>query len=223
MIKKKLYVMRYVSSVKKMLFPCFISLILLFTSASAATVNDVVERIQKAYDNIQDLKGTFSQTSYLKDLERVEKYSGEFFIKRPYSMRWSYSKPRDEEVIIRDSVTWIYKKSEKQVLKTTASKGNYNQVPIALLSSLAELKTDFDIALIKEDNLELLPKNRTGFIKKILLEVDSGDFPIRTLSIFDIHSNRIFISLKNVKVNSGLKDAFFIFKPPPGVEVFDLN
>lgn len=222
--------MRKQLSVKKNLISHSLFLILLFTLhfslftvVSADTVDDVVERIQEKYSEIQDIQGRFSQTSYIKDLDRVEMYEAEFFIKKPVSMKWAYSKPRDEEVIIRDADTWIYKKSEKQVLKTTFSKDAYSQIPIALLSGLGDLKTDFDITMIKEDTLELKPKRQMGFIKKILLEVSSRDFPVKTFSIFDIHGNKTVIAVKNVKINSGLKDSFFIFKAPPGVEVFDLN
>jgi outer membrane lipoprotein carrier protein len=195
----------------------------LFTVVYAATLDETVERIQKRYDEIQDIQGKFSQTSYIKDLDRVERYEGEFFIRKPSSMRWLYSEPRDEEVIIREGDIWIYKKSEKQVLKSTYSKDAYSQVPIALLSSIGNLKTDFDIKMIKEDNLELKPLHQMGFIKKILLEVNSRVFPIKAFSIFDIYGNKVDVIVKDIEINPGLKDSFFIFTPPPGVEVFDFN
>jgi len=215
--------------IKKLLISHFIFLIFtlycsLFTVVHAATVDETVERMQKKYDEIQDIQGKFSQTSYIKDLDRVERYEGEFFIKRPSSMRWLYSKPRDEEVIIREGDIWIYKKSEKQVLKSTYTKDAYSQIPIALLNSIGNLKADFDIKMIKEDSLELKPRRQMGFIKKILLEVNnSNDFPIKAFSMFDTYGNKVDVAVKNVESNSGLKDSFFIFKPPPGVEVFDLN
>ncbi len=109
------------------------------------------------------------------------------------------------------------------MFKTALSKDAYNQAPIALLSSFGTLKADFDIKIIKEDTLELKPKHQKGFIKKILLEVSFDDFPIKTFSVFDIYGNKIDIAVKDVKINSGLKDSFFVFKLPPGVEVFDFN
>ncbi|MEF9437782.1 MAG: outer membrane lipoprotein chaperone LolA [Candidatus Mariimomonas ferrooxydans] len=218
------------NGIKKILISHFLFLILfitgywiLATAASAATADNLAERIQNKYAVIQDIQGIFYQTSYLKDLESVEQYEGEFFIKKPSFIRWRYSKPRDEEVIVRGADAWIYKKSEKQVFKTAFSKYTYNQAPIALLSSFETLKTDFDIKMIKEDTLELKPKHQKGFIKKILLEVSSGDFPTKTFSIFDIHGNKVDIAVRNVRINSGLKDSFFFFKLPPGVEVFDFN
>lgn len=196
---------------------------LLFTASHASTVDEVVGRIQKTYGEIKDVKGRFSQTSYIKDLEKTEKYEGEFFIKKPSSMRWNFSKPRDEEVIIKENDIWIYKKSEKQALKSAFSKDAYNHVPIALLNNFGDLKNNFDIKLIKDDTLELTPKRRTGFINKLLIEVNSTDFPVKTFSVFDVYGNKINITIKDVKINSGLEDSIFIFKLQPGIEVFDLN
>ena len=199
---------------------CLLSIV---STSHASTVDEVVGRIQKIYGEIKDVQGKFSQTSYIKDLDKIERYEGEFFIKKPSSMRWNFSKPRDEEVIIKENDIWIYKKSEKQALKSAFSKDAYNHVPIALLNNFGDLKNDFDIKLIKDDTLELTPKRRMGFINKLLLEINSTDFPVKTFSVFDVYGNKINITIKNVKINSGLEDSIFTFKLQPGVEIFDLN
>jgi outer membrane lipoprotein carrier protein len=193
------------------------------SSVGGSDVDDAVSRIQKKYAEIKDMRGNFSQTSNLKDLDRIEKYEGKFFIKKPYSMRWMYSNPRDEEIIIRDTETWIYKKSAKQVLKSSSGKESNRQVPVAMLSSIETLKTDFDIAMIKKDILEVKPKHQIGSIKKIILELSSADFPIKAFTIFDINDNKIDVVIKDVKINTGIEDSFFIFKAPPGVEVYDFT
>jgi outer membrane lipoprotein carrier protein len=192
-------------------------------ASATSTLDMIVERIQGKYNEIQDIRGRFSQTSYIKDLERVEHYEGEFFIRKPSSMKWIYSKPRDEEVIIREGDIWIYKKSEKQAIKGTFSKDTYGQVPIVLLNSLGNLRADYEIRLIKDDILELKPRQRMGYIDYIVLEVNDRDFPVKAFSIFDTYGNKIDIKIKDIKTNSGLSDSLFVFKPGPGVEVFDLN
>jgi chaperone LolA len=193
------------------------------TVSFASSVDEVVDSIQKKYSKIQNIRGEFSQTSHLKDLERVERYQGEFFIKKPSSMRWIFSDPRDEEVIIREGSLWIYKKSQKQALKSTFSKEAYAQVPIALLNSLGDLQTDYEVALIEEDTLALNPKNKTGLIEKIHVEVNKHDFPVKSFSIFDSYGNVIEVAVTKVKINTELENSLFIFKPGPDVEVFDLN
>ena len=195
----------------------------LFTAVNAADVNDTVKRIQNKYSEIHDIQGVFYQTSHLKDLDRTEKYSGKFYIKKPSRLKWIYSTPRDEEVLIRQNEVWFYKKSEKQVVKSRFSKEAYSQVPIAMLESLGNLEADYEIKMTAEDTLELVPRQRMGFIKSLLLVTGSEDFPIKSLAIFDLYGNSNIIDLKDVKINPGLEDSFFIFKMPPGAELFDYS
>jgi outer membrane lipoprotein carrier protein len=189
----------------------------------ALSDNDIVNDIQKKFSAIKDLKGTFSQTSYLKDLEKTEKYSGTFYIKKPYAIMWEYNSPRDEKVFVNKTDTWIYKKSQKQAIKTRFSKETYSQVPIALLSSLDDLRTDFDISHADEGHLNLKPKKQMGTIREIVVETGPGSFPVRSLTAIDQYGNIIMIELGDIKINSGLEDSLFTFNPPPGVEVFDMS
>ena len=196
---------------------------LLFTTAYASTAGDVVSDIQKKFSAIKDVKGTFSQTSYLKDLEKTEKYSGTFYIKKPYAIMWEYKSPRDEKVFVNNTVTWIYKKAQNQAIKTRFSKETYSQVPIALLSSLDDLSTNFDISNADQDHLNLKPKKQMGTIREIIVETNPGSFPVKSLTAIDQYGNIIMIELRDIKINSGLEDSLFIFNPPPGVEVFDMS
>ncbi len=195
----------------------------LVTSVHAATTDDMVNDIQKKFSAINDLKGTFSQTSYLKDLEKTEKYAGTFYIKKPHAIMWEYKAPRDEKVFINNTDTWLYKKSRKQAIKTRFSKETYSQVPIALLSSLDDLKTDFDISHAEQGHLNLKPKKRMGTIREIIVETGSESFPVKSLSAIDQYGNIVMIEFGDIKINSGLEDSIFIFNPPPGVEVFDMT
>lgn len=190
---------------------------------SAETVDDIVNRIEKKYGEIHDIQGEFAQTSYLKDLERTEKYSGNFSIKKPSMFRWKYAPPRNEEVIISGTEIWIYKSSEKQAMKSKFNKSAYSQLPIAMLESLEKLRSDYAIKSAGEGVLELIPKEEMGFLQKIHLETASGEFPIKGLTIFDMYGNTIILKLKDVKINPGLDDSFFVFKAPAGVEVHDFS
>ncbi|MBI4838215.1 MAG: outer membrane lipoprotein carrier protein LolA [Nitrospirae bacterium] len=197
----------------------------LFTFASAATVDEITASLQKKYGEINDVSGKFSQKSYIKDLEKTEKYEGRFFISmRPVmKMKWIYTSPRDEEVFINGADIWMYKRSEKQALKGKFGKDAYGQVPMALLNSIGDLKANFDITVLKDDTLELKPKQQMGFIKKIHLVTDTKEFPVKSFTMFDVYGNRIEISVKDAQINSGLGEQVFIFKAPSGVEVFEFN
>lgn len=205
----------------------FITGLLLFSSSgsagTAATLDEMVDHVQKTFSGISDLQGSFVQTSYIKDLEETQKFSGTFSLKKPSSVMWEYKKPRDEKVVMKDSDTWIYKKSENQVIRTTFSKEAYSQVPIALLSGMEKIRDDFDISVPEENSLQLVPKQQIGFIKTIVMEVSRQEFPVKMFTVIDTYGNIIMIELTGVKVNPGLDDGLFHFTPPPGAEVYDMS
>lgn len=209
----------YLTAVLSLFIYCLLPLALV----RAETVDDIVNRIEKKYSEIHDIQGAFTQTSYLKDLERTEKYSGNFSIKKPSMFRWQYALPRNEEVIISGTEIWIYKASEKQAMKSKFNKSAYSQLPIAMLESLENMKTDYAIKAAGEGVLELVPRQEMGFLKKVHLETASGEFPIKTLTIFDMYGNTIVLKLKDVKINPDLDDSLFVFKVPAGVEVHDFS
>ena len=186
-------------------------------------LSGIVDGIQKKLAGIRDIKGTFIQNSYIKDLDQKQKYTGKFFIKKPSRVMWEYSSPRDEKILIRDTNTQIYKKSQNQLIKMKFSKDNYNQVPLAMLESLENIWKDFDVSLTQGNALQLIPKRKTGSIKTIVLETASDDFPLKMFTIFDTYDNIIMIELDNLETNSGLDDSLFILKTPPDVEVFDMG
>ncbi len=53
----------------KILFIAFFSLFGVQNSPLAASVDEEVIKIQKAYDSIKDIRGRFIQKSYIKDLK----------------------------------------------------------------------------------------------------------------------------------------------------------
>ncbi|HEX8947672.1 MAG TPA: outer membrane lipoprotein carrier protein LolA, partial [Dissulfurispiraceae bacterium] len=59
------------------------------TAVFASQAEDEVARIQKAYEHIKDIRGSFVQKSHIKDLKRTDTYQGQFFIKPP-KMKWEY-------------------------------------------------------------------------------------------------------------------------------------
>jgi outer membrane lipoprotein carrier protein len=226
---KKLSAFSFQLSAKKIISSVvFLTFIFTFnsltaTAASAAGVDETVKMIQQKLAKVTDLTGSFSQTSYIKDLEETQKFSGTFFLIKPSQMMWEYNKPRDEKIVINNDKTWIYKRSRNQVIKTTFSKESYSQVPIAMLQSFENIMEDFDITMPEDNALQLIPKRKIGFIKTLILETKTDGFPIRMFTIIDTYGNIIMIELKNIKMNPGLDASIFIFKIPTGAEVFDMS
>ena len=200
----------------------FLLLNLNFSLFTAFAADDEVARIQEAYKSIEDIKGSFVQTNYMKDLGRTDTYKGVLFIKRPSKMRWEYKGDKPQEIIINNDEILMYKKADKQAFKSAFSRQTYGQAPVALLSGFGKVREEFNITK-KNKKLLLIPKNPMGNIVSIEIETSDEDFPIKSFIINDMRSNRIEIQLKDVEINTGIKDAFFDFSLPEGVNVYEHN
>ena len=81
------------SAVNKISF--FIALLIIFnlsfvisTASSSELVEELVRNIEEKAAAIKGISGSFSQESFLVDLERTETYAGRFFIKKPSMIRF---------------------------------------------------------------------------------------------------------------------------------------
>ncbi len=204
---------------------CFLLFTVFLLSFFAATVrasgpDENVAKIQKTYEGIRDLKGYFVQKSVIKDLDRTETYRGEFFIKRPMKMKWMYTGKTAQDLIINGDTVLIYKKGDKQAYKSRFDRSTYGQTPVALLSGFGNIKEEFNVSG-GGDTIVLKPKKPMGNVAAIKVILSGGAFPIRSFIIDDNRGNVVEIRLKDVRLNTGLKDSFFDLALPKGVNVFE--
>lgn len=203
------------------MFICIAGLSLPALSISAG-VDDNIEKIQKAYETIKDMRGTFTQKNTIKDLNQTDTYKGEFFIRQPLRMKWVYTGKAAQDIFIGNNIVMIYKKGDKQAYKGKFDKETYGQTPVALLSGFGNIRQEFTISG-RGNSLLLTPKKNLGNITSISITLSDDDFPIKSFTIQDGGSNVIEIALKDVKINTGLKDSLFEFSLPKGVNVYEYN
>ena len=195
----------------------------LFTaSLNASSVEGDIAEIQKAYENIKDMSGSFVQKSYIKDLKRTDTFKGQFFIKRPLQMKWAYKGDNAQEVFINNDEITIYQKKEKQAFRGKFDRDTYGQAPIALLSGFGKIREEFFIS-DKNGKLLLKPKKSMRGILLIEVEPSGGKFPIKSFTINDSHSNRIEMILDDIKINTGLEDKLFRPSMPKNVTMYEYN
>jgi chaperone LolA len=185
-----------------------------------AGIDEGITRLQKAYEGVTDIRGSFIQKSTIKDLKRTDTYKGEFFIKPPLKMKWVYRGNAAQDIIVNNDAMLIYKKTENQAYKTKFDKETYGQTPVALLGGLGKISEEFTITT-KGDELLLKPRKAIGTITSIRIVLSDEGFPIKTFTIYDSRSNVIEIELKDIRVNSGMKDSLFDLSVPKGVNIFD--
>lgn len=192
-----------------------------YTTPSAATLT--LSEIKRIYSEIKDMKGSFIQKNYIKDMKKTEVYKGNFVIKMPSKMKWHYKGENDDtEVIIKGTDMIIYQEKLKQALRQRFDPDLYGQTPVALLSGLGNIDNDFNVEE-RQGNLILIPKRSMRGIISIELTPSGDEFPINSLIITDKRSNKIEIRLRDVKINIGAPDSLFEFSPPKGVRLQELR
>jgi outer membrane lipoprotein-sorting protein len=190
------------------------------SAASASGVDDKIARIQKAYDGFEDISGRFVQKNDIRELKRTDTYRGGFYIKPP-KMKWEYAGDKAQVIYVNDDRITIYQKKDKQVIRARFDKATYGQAPIALLAGLGDIRNEFEVSAGKGNRIVLKPKNAMGSIVRVELAVADHGFPIKSITIYDKVSNVITITLSNVRMNTGIKDSTFSFRPPKGAKVLD--
>jgi len=191
-------------------------------SLAASSIDEDITRIQNAYDNLGDIKGSFVQKNYMKDLKRTDTYRGEFFIKKPDKMKWEYKGEVAQEILINDDEILIYQKKERQAFRGKFDRDTYGQAPVALLGGFGRIQEVFFVSE-KNGSLLLKPKVPMGGIVSVEIKPSEGEFPIGSFIVNDSRSNRIEITLKDVKVNTGLRDGLFKSTLPKDTRIHELN
>jgi outer membrane lipoprotein carrier protein len=188
-------------------------ILLLFLFANPILAQDTaLSKLNKAYKNINDASGSFIQTSYIKDLDKTQKFKGRFFIKGD-KIRLQYEGEFPQVIFLNRETLIVYDRKRKQAIQSIFSEEKYGQLPIALLSRMADFEKDFEITEKSENTLILIPKTKMGNIKKIEITIQDEDFPIKLLKVTDTSANTVRIDFYSVTINKNLKDSLFQFIP----------
>lgn len=186
--------------------------LIFFISFSICFAEESLSRLENAYKNINDAIGQFIQTSYIKELNKTQRFKGRFFIKGD-KIRWQYIGEFPQVIYLNKQTLTVYDKTRKQAIQSEFTQEKYGQLPIALLSRMADLKKDFEVTEKSKNTLLLIPKSKMGNIKSIEVVIQDGDFPIKSIRVTDTMANIVKIDFRSVKINTNLKDSIFKFTP----------
>jgi outer membrane lipoprotein carrier protein len=195
--------------------------------AELLSLGEVVAKIQERYEKTEDLKARFVQEITIKALKKSEKEEGVIYIKNPKRMLWHYLKPKVKKLIINPEKAWlyvpvVYVQNAEDVLKS--------KLTVKLLSGIGKLDEDFNInfsgglPVDERGNylLTLIPKESGFGVDRLFLTIDKDTFLIMQCSFLDMYGNVNRIRFTDIKTNTNLSDRLFAFRPPKGVEVYNL-
>ncbi len=197
----------------------------------AQELDQVVAGIEATYSRINDLRADFAQVAFNRSLGQDIKAEGVVYIRKGGKMRWDYKSPSPQQIVSDGSSLWVYTPELNQVNKGSAPKALAGPAG-SFLAGLGRLRDEFSIRFLNPANkvdaagrpvLDLLPKNPTPLLTRLVLTVDPKDYIVRQAVLYDQLQNTVTMTFSKVTTNSGLADSLFAFTPPPGAAVVPLD
>lgn len=198
--------------------------------AELMPLEELIAKAQERYQKTVDLKTRFIQETTIKAMNKTDREEGVLYVKNPRRMLWNYSKPKAKKLIINPQKAWLYMPDDRVVYIQEAENVYKSKLAVKFLSGIGKLGEDFHIGYAKphaEDGkgnflLTLVPKVSDMGIDRLHLTIDRNNFQVIQCSFMDLYGNTTRIRLMDIKINNNLSDKLFHFKPPVGVEVFNM-
>jgi outer membrane lipoprotein carrier protein len=198
--------------------------------AELLSLREVVTKIQERYEKTADLKARFVQEINIKALKKSDREEGVIYIKNPKRMLWHYLKPKVKKLIINPQKAWFYVPEDRVVYVQSAEEVLKSKLTVKLLSGIGKLDDDFNVGFpgegpvdAKGNYLVTLTPKESGFgVDRLFLTIDKNTFLMIQCRFSDMYGNVTRIRFTDIKTNTNLSDHLFAFRPPQGVEVYNL-
>ena len=197
-----------------------------FALCEKAELDVCITALENRYATMKDISASFKQETFLSVANRSEKAEGKVYIKKGGKMFWDYTQPTAQKIILDGENLWVYLPDEKQVVKSSFASFS-SHIMADLFYGKVNIKKRFKVSFLSmgsEDNssniiLELLPKEYNPTLKRLLLEIDPVGSLITKTVLEDELGTKTTLMFSEIKVDKGIEDSYFIFTPPPGVEI----
>ncbi len=209
--------------------------ILLFVSVGTSfgetlPVSDLIAKAQDRYEKTKDLKAHFVQEVTIKSVNKTEREEGTVYVKNPKRMLWVYSKPKEKKLIINPKKAWLYIPEDHAAYVQDTENIYKSRLGVKFLTGIGKLSEDFHVEFSKPDNVDkngnylltLIPKVSEAGVDKLYITIDKENFQLIQCSFTDPYGNLTRIGLSDIRINNNLDDKLFSFKPPSGVDVFNM-
>ncbi len=190
---------------------------------AADSLQQIVDKLQKKYQNMGALQADFSQSYQSKRFSgspRTE--TGVVYLRKGGLMKWEYHKP-EKKIFVSDGVFYFYYVPEdKQVVKSPVDNIN-QQSPALFLAGRGNFAKDFKAQWADPRAgsrlVKLIPVKAQPDFEHLIVEVDPVRDLVLRLVVVDSYDNRTEYRFSNIRENPTLPPNFFTFQPPPGTDV----
>lgn len=192
---------------------------ILLAEDTKITAEQVLDKVRK---DLNGLEANFIQYETDVNGNKSEDSTGKVWLSAPNQFKWEYKKPIPQLIIADGKQVWVYDEDLEQV---TIKHQNSQQNPIYILLNKEQTQQHYTTSLIKklegQNNsvqwIQMLPKKPNDDIKVVWLGIENNN--LVSLKLQNQLDNLVVFEFLNVKRNPQLKDGFFNFVVPKGVEV----
>jgi outer membrane lipoprotein carrier protein len=196
--------------------------VLMGTLYGAESADDIIKKIQKKYDNIENFYAEFIQKDIFGMTQTVNEIRGKLYIKDGIK----YLVLTEDQMICTDGKTvWTYSKMSNQVLIDYFKKDKGSFLPKDLLFKYPK---NCYAAILEESKdhwvLKLDPKDESiGFVKTMKITVDKKSYVISKIDYTDFNDNNAIFEILKIDIETKLPDDLFVYKIQEGMDVVDLR
>jgi outer membrane lipoprotein carrier protein len=199
------------------------------TSAGALraedTARDVLDRMKKKYDSIQDAQLRFSQRVKFEMAKIEQNVHGTLLVKKENKYRVELE---GQTIVTNGETVWSYSQPNNQVLIDHFKMDDRSLSPERILTGAPE---DFAATVVGREMMEkdgvivlkLLPRDEQAFVRSMKLWVDDATWMIRRVELVDANGRETRYTVNDVRINVGIQDSRFTYQIPEGAEIVDLR
>jgi outer membrane lipoprotein carrier protein len=212
------------------IFSAVLLIFALSSVTSAITSEEIMEKVRSKYSAMKSLSASFKQNFYWKLADKKQGFDGKIYVAKDGMFKFE-KKGKNPQLIVSDGKSiWSYSEENNQVIIRSVNKesGNLYDPRSFILGYSDKSKPN----LLGEEKLgrencyflELSPENNeeTDF-KEAKIWVNRRNWLIMKIEYTDLNGNITTYFLSDIKVNPVLKESFFRFSPPEGIEVIDMR
>ena len=185
---------------------------------------DVLSLVQEKINITSSFKAEFQQVSWNELLQQKTVAQGKLFYMKPGLLRWEYTQPNPQLIIVGEKNVWLYDPLLENV--SVKVKEGINSPLLQIISGENTLYDNF-ILFSSSDNdnstteLRLYPKKQSEELESIVLTVEKKDYRIIEISLYERSKNFRQFMFTDVSTNISLGKEKFVFEIPPHIEVIE--
>jgi outer membrane lipoprotein carrier protein len=197
-------------------------------AAAQPTPADIASGVRDTYQALSDLSADFAQTTTVPGFSTTIQSKGTVYLAKG-KMRWDYTEPSNQQIYVNDKRIQYFIPAHKQVIVSTLTPENDDQIPLHLLMTLERLNEDFNVAWEdpasprreSEYRLRLEPKRAVAELDYVTVGVDAQRRVVTSIALYPKNGNVSSFVFSQLKVNPRLDASLFSFSVPAGIEVVE--